>query len=201
MQCDEYGRPSAPGGKDTFKYFFQTEHAGTDQHEFESLIEQPKSTHEPLSRESKNNTIKGNVGIFNENMMPKFGDQSSIYKDELASTNIALALESVVQPSSAGLNDSPTNHKLAKKQPLVVQDAPIYEGKVRKKWNTKTQRKGKNKLTYNSSDRAAGGTATSPNKDSKYSLMSENKLRSKFQDLMKQNQLKSSYVAAQTHRN
>lgn len=177
-QCDEYGRPSAAGGKDTFKYFFQTENAATDQHEFESLIEQQKSSHEPLSRESKNNTIKGNQGIFNDNMMPKFGDQSSIYKDDLASTNIAMALDSAIPQ---GLNASP--NRLQKKQP-VVQDAPIFESKLRQKWKTKTTRRGKNKLTAYSSDRAAGA-ASSPNKDSKYSLMSENKLRSKFQDLMK----------------
>ena len=177
-RCDEYGRPAGAGGKDAFKYFFQTEHAGTDQLEFESLAGQQRGN-EPESRESKNNTLKGAAGMFNEHMMPKFGDQSSISKDDHASTNVAV--DSAIPQALRG---SPS--RLVKQQP-ASQEAPVFESKLRQKWKTKTQRKAKNKIQCSSNDRA--GAASSPH-ENKYNLMSDHKLRSKFQDLMKQNQIR-----------
>lgn len=55
-----------------------------DNHEFESLIDRPKSS-KPLSRGSKsNNMLKAgpNGGMFNDNVLSKFGDQSSISRDD-----------------------------------------------------------------------------------------------------------------------
>lgn len=121
--------------------------------------------------------------MFNENILPKFGDQSSISRDASA-MNIVLAAD-----ASAPLakDDSPTRIAGANAGHALGQEASKAAAKLRQKWKTKTHKKNRNKVADKAGEKASG----SPNQ-TKYHLMSDSKLRSKFQDLMKQNQIKTS---------